>query len=143
VLIGVLVVAGCLLLYSIFHSMRSNKVTELSYSDLMNRVNNKEVATAVVEPDNISGQLTDETRYSSRFYGRFAQYRGYSKDTAIKIDQEVNHIIMERYGRALRIITAEYGAVERLAQALLEREPINAIQIGRIVVGLPLDDDRV
>jgi cell division protease FtsH len=70
VIIGVAVVVSCLLLYSIFHNMRSNKVTELSYSDLMNRVNNKEVATAVLEPDNISGQLTDKTRYSSKFYGR-------------------------------------------------------------------------
>jgi ATP-dependent Zn protease len=68
--IVVVVVVGCLLLYSIFHSMRSNKVTELSYSDLMDRVNNIEVATAIVEPENISCQLTDKTRYSSKFYGR-------------------------------------------------------------------------
>ncbi len=70
---------------------------------------------------------------------RFAQHRGYSKDTAIMIDQEVRHIIMEQYGRAHRIITEEYEAVERLAQALLERESLNAIQIGRVVAGLPLD----
>jgi cell division protease FtsH len=74
------------------------------------------------------------------FLGRkIAQHRSYSKDTAIKIDQEVNHIIMEQYGRARRIITEEYEAVERLAQALLERESLNAIQIGRVVAGLPLD----
>jgi cell division protease FtsH len=74
------------------------------------------------------------------FLGRtIAQHRGYSKDTAIRIDHEVNHIIMEQYGRALRIITEEYEAVERLAQALLERESLNAIQIGRVVAGLPLD----
>jgi hypothetical protein len=42
-----------------------------------------------------------------------------------------------------RIITEEYEAVERLAQALLERESLNAVQIGRVVAGLPLDDDRV
>jgi cell division protease FtsH len=74
------------------------------------------------------------------FLGRkIAQHRGYSKDTAIKIDREVNHIIMEQYGRARRIIIEEYQAVERLAQALLERESLNAIQIGRVVAGLPLD----
>jgi cell division protease FtsH len=70
---------------------------------------------------------------------RIAQHRGYSKDTAIRIDQEVHHIIMEQYGRARRIITEEYEAVERLAQALLERESLDATQIGRVVAGLPLD----
>jgi ATP-dependent Zn protease len=151
----------------------------------MNRVSNKEVATAIIEPENISGQLNDKTRYSSKFYGRlmasdladqmnkqgvkvsmssassgnlwatmliaftpflliigfgiFVLHRGYSKDTAIKIDQEVNYIIMEQYGRARRIITEEYEAVERRAQALLERESLNAIQIGRVVAGLPLN----
>jgi cell division protease FtsH len=76
------------------------------------------------------------------FLGRMiTQHRGYSKETAIKIDQEVNHIIMEQYERARRIVIEECEAVERLAQALLECESLNAVQIGRVVAGLPLDDD--
>jgi cell division protease FtsH len=78
----------------------------------------------------------DDTIFLGRMIG---QHRGYSEETAIKIDQEVNLIVMEQYGHARRIIIEEFEAVERLAQALLERESLNAGQIGRVVAGLPLD----
>ncbi len=87
------------------------------------------------------GPLAFSKKEEMIFLGRkIGQHRSYSKDTAIKIDREVNHIIMEQYERARGIIIAGYEAVERLAQALLERESLNAIQIGRVVAGLPLDD---
>jgi len=76
------------------------------------------------------------------FLGRqIAQHQDYSEDTAIKIDQEVNQIIVEQYDRARRIILGSREAVERLARTLLERESLDAIQIRRVVAGLPLDDD--
>jgi cell division protease FtsH len=78
----------------------------------------------------------DDTIFLGRMIG---QQRGYSNETATKIDQEVNLIVMEQYGHARRIIIEEFEAVERLAQALLERESLNATQIGRVVAGLPLD----
>src|SRR5262249_29379939 len=60
------------------------------------------------------------------------------EDTAIKIDQEINQIVMGQYERARRIILGNGEAVERLAQTLLEYESLDAIQIRRVVTGLPL-----
>ena len=75
------------------------------------------------------------------FLGRqIAQHQNYSEDTAIKIDQEINQIVMVQYNRARGIILENRETVERLAQVLLERESLDAIQIRRVVAGLPLDD---
>jgi cell division protease FtsH len=70
-----------------------------------------------------------------------AQHQDYSEDTAIKIDQEVKRIVMDQYERARQIMLENKEATERLAVALLERETLDAVQIRRIVAGLPLDND--
>ena len=88
------------------------------------------------------GPLTFGKKEEQIFLGReIAQHQDYSEDTAIKIDQEVKRIVMEQYERARRIIMENREATERLALALLERETLDAVQIRRIVAGLPLDDD--
>jgi cell division protease FtsH len=88
------------------------------------------------------GPLTFGKKEEQIFLGReIAQHQDYSEDTAIKIDQEVKRIVMEQYERARRIILENREAVERLAQTLLERESLDAVQIRRVVAGLPLDDD--
>jgi cell division protease FtsH len=76
------------------------------------------------------------------FLGReIAQHRDYSEDTAIRIDQEVKKIISEQYARAEKIIRENKDALVRLAEALLEHETLDAVQIRRVVAGLPLDVD--
>ncbi|HZS07768.1 MAG TPA: ATP-dependent zinc metalloprotease FtsH [Blastocatellia bacterium] len=88
------------------------------------------------------GPLTFGKKEEQIFLGReIAQHQDYSEDTAIKIDQEVKRIVMEQYERARRIILENRDALERLAQELLVRETLDAIQIRRVVAGLPLDDD--
>ncbi|MBX3278156.1 MAG: ATP-dependent zinc metalloprotease FtsH [Acidobacteria bacterium] len=88
------------------------------------------------------GPLTFGKKEEQIFLGReIAQHQDYSEDTAIKIDQEVKRIVMEQYERARRIILENRESLERLAQTLLERESLDAIQIRRIVAGLSLDDD--
>ncbi len=88
------------------------------------------------------GPLTFGKKEEQIFLGReIAQHQDYSEDTAIKIDQEVKRIVMEQYERARRIILEHREALERLAQTLLERESLDAVQIRRVVAGLPLDDD--
>ncbi|WP_352432737.1 ATP-dependent zinc metalloprotease FtsH [Pyrinomonas sp.] len=89
------------------------------------------------------GPLTFGKREEQIFLGReIAQHRDFSEDTAIKIDQEVKRIITEQYERARRIITENREVMIRLSEALLERETLDAVQIRRIVAGLPLDDDE-
>jgi cell division protease FtsH len=88
------------------------------------------------------GPITFGKKEEQIFLGReIAQHQDYSEDTAIKIDQEVKRIVMEQYERARRIILENRDAVERLAQTLLVRESLDAIQIRRVVAGLPLDDE--
>jgi cell division protease FtsH len=49
---------------------------------------------------------------------------------------------MEQYTRARQIIIENKEALIRLAEALLERESLDSLQIRRLVAGLPLDDDE-
>jgi cell division protease FtsH len=88
------------------------------------------------------GPITFGKKEEQIFLGReIAQHQDYSEDTAIKIDQEVKRIVMEQYTRARQLIFENKDALIRLAEALLERESLDAVQIRRLVAGLPLDDD--
>jgi cell division protease FtsH len=88
------------------------------------------------------GPITFGKKEEQIFLGReIAQHQDYSEDTAIKIDNEVNRIVTEQYNRARQIILENKDAMIRLAEALLERESLDSVQIRRLVAGLPLDDD--
>ncbi len=88
------------------------------------------------------GPLTFGKKEEQIFLGReIAQHQDYSEDTAIKIDQEVMRIVMDQYERARQIMLENKDTTERLALALLEKETLDAVQIRRIIAGLPLDDD--
>jgi cell division protease FtsH len=89
------------------------------------------------------GPITFGKKEEQIFLGReIAQHQDYSEDTAIKIDQEVNRIVTEQYNRARQIILENKEAMIRLAEALLDRESLDSVQIRRLVAGLPLDDDE-
>ena len=89
------------------------------------------------------GPLAYGKKEEQVFLGReIAQHRDFSEATAIKIDQEVNRIISEQYERAKKILSDNKEAMDRLTQALLERETLDSVQIRRVVAGLPLDDDN-
>jgi cell division protease FtsH len=88
------------------------------------------------------GPLTFGKKEEQIFLGReIAQHRDFSEDTAIKIDQQVKYIIGEQYDRARNIIEENRDTMVRLAETLLDRETLDAVQIRRIIAGLPLDDD--
>jgi cell division protease FtsH len=88
------------------------------------------------------GPLTFGKKEEQIFLGReIAQHRDYSEDTAIKIDSEVKKIISNQYELAKKIILENREALERLAQALLEYETLDAVQIRRVVAGLPIGGD--
>ncbi|MBX3292986.1 MAG: ATP-dependent zinc metalloprotease FtsH [Acidobacteria bacterium] len=103
-----------------------------------------EVARAMVCEYGMSelGPLTFGKKEEQIFLGReIAQHRDYSEDTAIRIDEQVQKIINEQYSRAETIIRENKDALIRLAEALLEYETLDAVQIRRVVAGLPLDVD--
>lgn len=87
------------------------------------------------------GPLTFGKKEEQIFLGRdISHHQDYSEDTAIKIDQEVKRIVIEQYNRAKQTILENKDAMVRLSEALLEHESLDAIQIRRVIAGLPLDD---
>ena len=89
------------------------------------------------------GPLTFGKKEEQIFLGReISQHRDYSEDTAIKIDSEVRRIIDEQYKLAEKVIRENKDAMIRLAEALLEYETLDAVQIRRVIAGLPIDSDN-
>ena len=89
------------------------------------------------------GPLTFGKKEEQIFLGReIAQHRDFSEETAIKIDQQVKSIVTAQYGRARDIIEENRDVMIKLSECLLERETLDAVEIRRIVAGLPLDEQQ-
>jgi len=87
------------------------------------------------------GPLTFGKKEEQIFLGReIAQHRDYSEDTAIKIDGEVRSIINSGYTRARNILETYRDALERVAQALLDREVLDATELKLLIEGKPLPE---
>jgi len=87
------------------------------------------------------GPLTFGKKEEAIFLGReIAQHRDYSEDTAIKIDGEVRAIINNGYAKAKNILETYKDALERVAQALLDREVLDATELKLLMEGKPLPE---
>jgi len=87
------------------------------------------------------GPLTFGKKEEQIFLGReIAQHQDYSEDTALKIDHEVKRFVTEAYTRAQTILTEHKTQLVDMAEALLQRETLDAEQVRRIVAGEALDD---
>jgi len=87
------------------------------------------------------GPLTFGKKEEAIFLGReIAQHRDYSEDTAIRIDKEVNAIVTAGYQRARNILETYRDALERVAQALLDREVLDAAELKLLIEGKPLPE---
>ena len=85
------------------------------------------------------GPLTFGKKEEAIFLGReIAQHRDYSEDTAIKIDSEVRQIVTKGYTSARNILETNREALERVAQALLDREVLDAAELKLLIEGKPL-----
>jgi cell division protease FtsH len=86
------------------------------------------------------GPLTYGKKEEAIFLGReFNRHQDYSEATALKIDAEVKRIVSEQYERARRIMIERREALVAVAEALLEHEVLDAVQIGRLMAGQPLE----
>ncbi len=89
------------------------------------------------------GPLTFGKKEEQIFLGReIAQHRDFSEETAIKIDEQVKKIVTAQYQRARNIIEENRDVMVKLSECLLERETLDAVEIRRIVAGLPLDEQQ-
>jgi cell division protease FtsH len=61
------------------------------------------------------------------------QGREYSDNTARLVDSEISRILHEQETRALEILGKYRGALDLVAEALLERETIDGAEVGRLV----------
>jgi cell division protease FtsH len=79
------------------------------------------------------GPLTFGRKEQEIFLGReISQHRDYSEHTAVEIDQEVRRLVTENYERAKTLIRDNIKALRALAEALLEREVLDAPEIEKI-----------
>jgi cell division protease FtsH len=75
------------------------------------------------------------------FLGRdLATQRDFSEDTAIKIDQEVKKFVMNGYQRAKDVLTSNSEALNRIAEALLVREVLDASEVKLLIDNKPLPE---
>jgi cell division protease FtsH len=87
------------------------------------------------------GPLTFGKKEEQIFLGReIAQHQDYSEDTALKIDQEVKRFVTDAYERAHQLLAENKAILVKMAEALLQREVLDAEQVKRIAAGLALDE---
>jgi cell division protease FtsH len=85
------------------------------------------------------GPITFGKKEEQIFLGReIAQHRDYSEATAIKIDQEVRRLVDSGYNSAKEILSNNAETLHQIAQALLEREVLDASEIKLLMEGKPL-----
>jgi cell division protease FtsH len=74
------------------------------------------------------------------FLGRdFAQHKEYSEQTSLEIDSEIKRIVLENYDRAKKIVLSNLDKLKVLAEALLERETLDAADIEVLFAGGKLE----
>src|SRR5213592_1773898 len=89
------------------------------------------------------GPLTFGKQEEQIFLGReIAQHRDYSEHTAVAIDEEVRKFVLQGYDRAKTILSENREALIRIAEALLERESLDAAEIKLLIAGQPLEERR-
>ena len=87
------------------------------------------------------GPLAYGKKDEAIFLGReITQHSDYSEDTAIQIDKEVKRIVNGGYENAKRLLSTNRETLERIAQALLEREVIDANEVKMLMEGKTLPE---
>jgi cell division protease FtsH len=90
------------------------------------------------------GPLTFGKKEEQIFLGReIAQHRDYSEDTAIKIDQEVRRLVDSGYNTAKGLLSENKEVLTRVANALLDREVLDAKEIKMIMEGKELPPSKI
>ncbi len=82
------------------------------------------------------GPLAYGKREEQIFLGReIAQHRDYSESTAMKIDEAIRAFVDQGYERAKSLIDKYHDAMIRIAEALIEREVLDAAEVRLLIDG--------
>jgi len=85
------------------------------------------------------GPITFGKKEEQIFLGReIAQHRDFSEATAVRIDEEVKILVDKAYQAAVKVVRENSDALARIADALLEREVLDASEIKLIIEGKKL-----
>ncbi len=85
------------------------------------------------------GPMTFGKKEEQIFLGKeLATHKDYSEKTALEIDREIRRIIENCYSRAETLLRENEHRLDKLANALLERESLNAKEIDEILEEEPL-----
>jgi len=80
------------------------------------------------------GPLTFGKKEEEVFLGRdFGSKRDFSDQVALEIDQEVRQLVIDAYERTKRILTEHLHSLRALAEALLEKEVLDGMEIDEII----------
>ena len=80
------------------------------------------------------GPLTFGKKEEEVFLGRdFGSKRDFSDQVALEIDKEVKRLVVEAYERTTRMLTEHIHALRAIAEALLEKEVLDGIEVDQIV----------
>src|ERR687889_947534 len=118
---------------------RSDKVTNGAGNDIERATGLARRMVTQFGMSELIGPLAVGDKEQEIFLGReFAQRREISERTAQMVDDEVKRLIDEAYARATGILSQERVLLDRIAQALLDRETIDREDLDRLVKNLPL-----
>jgi cell division protease FtsH len=79
------------------------------------------------------GPIAFGSGHDEVFLGRdFAKSRNYSEEVANKIDEQIKILIDESYNKALTLLTENINKLHAVAQALLEKEKLEAVEFEEI-----------
>jgi cell division protease FtsH len=82
------------------------------------------------------GPLAYGKKEEQIFVGReISQHKDYSEATAIAIDKEVKELVGKSYERAKKLVRENKKTLDKLAEALLERESLGSHEVDVIVFG--------
>ena len=82
------------------------------------------------------GPLTFGQKEESMFLGRsFGSRRDVSDEMALEIDLEIKRLVTENYERTKRALAERMVTLKALAEALLEKEVLDALEIDQIILG--------
>ncbi len=88
------------------------------------------------------GPLTFGKKDEEIFLGReIATRRDFSDQVALEIDHEVKRLVVDSYERTKRVLTEHIHTLKALAEALLEKEVLDSLEIDRIINQGPLVGD--
>ncbi len=98
-----------------------------------------DLANAMVRTWGMSelGPLSFSKEEEQIFLGReIAQHRDYSEETAKRIDEEVNRLVLRGYGRAKKVLQENVDILHSLADLLLEKETVLGKELDELILSM-------